>query len=196
MKYSEYRFISNELDKVQKYAEQLRGETLRFMAWLLDALPPQSEFTFVEIGTKDGGNFVFMGNCLLKRHEDVFGIAVDRDEHLNDIRSLSPRFQFEFIQGNSQHMVTAEAVRHEVDHVDLLFIDGGYDEPILTGDCLNYINMVRPNGVVAFHDYHDMMRRNYGILKTLEKCYKMHKWSVGKGKKIAGIGAFVYSERD
>jgi len=56
------------------------------------------------------------------------------------------------IDGYSQDAVVIEKVKAVVPYLDFLFIDGGHDYATVKADYENYAPLVRPGGLIAFHD--------------------------------------------
>ena len=56
------------------------------------------------------------------------------------------------IDGYSQAPETIAAVRAKVPYLDFLFIDGGHDYATVRSDFENYEPLVKPGGLIAFHD--------------------------------------------
>ena len=56
------------------------------------------------------------------------------------------------IDGYSQAPETIAAVKAAVPYLDFLFIDGGHDYATVKADYENYAPLVRPGGLIAFHD--------------------------------------------
>ncbi len=56
------------------------------------------------------------------------------------------------IDGYSQATATIAAVKAAVPYLDFLFIDGGHDYATVKADYLNYAPLVKPGGLIAFHD--------------------------------------------
>lgn len=60
--------------------------------------------------------------------------------------------QLTVIDGFSQMPGTIAKVKEAIDNLDFLFIDGGHDYATVRADFENYSPIVKPGGLVAFHD--------------------------------------------
>ena len=60
--------------------------------------------------------------------------------------------RFYCLNADSKAQDTVSAVKHLLPEIDFLFIDGGHDYATCLADWQNYGPLVRPGGMVAFHD--------------------------------------------
>lgn len=114
----------------------------------------------LEIGTRHGGTFIQWAKYA-PQGATVLGIDLPRglwDEpgQINYkaiwlAASMRPVCVSALI-GDSQHPMTIRAVRAAMPEIDFLFIDGDHSERGAEKDYLIYGSMVRPGGVIAFHD--------------------------------------------
>lgn len=114
---------------------QVRDEFLAFVDALLEHSPRAS---CLQLG---------LGNCAAS-HEAwrlLYGcvLTIDRGRCLLDRTELP---------GCDTHERAATALAMELEPFDLLFIDAGHDYADVEADWRNYRPMVRPGGIVAFHD--------------------------------------------
>lgn len=120
--------------------------------------------TVLEIGTFRGGTLACWSAaarpdaCLIciDRLEPVFGI-VQADEHAAHLRRLVREGQhLVFLPYDSQLDSTAAAVSRELAGatVDFLWIDGDHRDEAVRRDFALYSPLVRPGGIIAFHDIH------------------------------------------
>lgn len=86
------------------------------------------------------------------------------------------------IVGRSEDPNTLERVRSCLDSVDVLFIDGDHKYESVARDWAMYHNLVRPGGVIAFHDSVCKVG-DFGVAKFLEdlsrgtidnRCHTLH----------------------
>jgi hypothetical protein len=155
---------------------QRKGEALACTQFMIDYFRHQypSEIVFMEIGTNRGGNFVLMGNMLMKAFGKVHGIAVDMPEIPTPerpgrgwayqklmgadecIKNLGPKFTWDFVKGDSTKKETIHGAQIAAlrggRRLDLLYIDGGHDCPTCNHDWDYYTGMVKSGGLVAVHD--------------------------------------------
>lgn len=85
---------------------------------------------------------------------------------------LAPRVEFHDLQADSQHLDTVTAVRELLDGelVDVAFIDGDHSYEGVRADWLAWSPLVRPGGIVAFHDTwpnHD--RHEPGVVRWVDE---------------------------
>lgn len=60
--------------------------------------------------------------------------------------------QFYCLNADSKDIATVVSVKRLLPEIDFLFIDGGHDYATALADWDNYSPLVRPGGMVAFHD--------------------------------------------
>ncbi len=120
----------------------------------------------MEIGTGNGGTF-----CMLCQAAESDAILLDFDNK-NDykraglLRACSKRGQEIFvIRGNSRSRKIIEEVMRALGSrtLDLLFIDGDHSLTGVASDFELYSKLVRPGGLIAFHDINPDHRTRYGI---------------------------------
>ena len=106
-------------------------------------------------------------------------------------RGWFPNVEFTDIPTNSHDPQTVEAVRHR-GPFDFAFIDGDHTYDGVRQDWLLYSPMVRPGGVVAFHDTWPTPKRHEpGVVAWVEELRHLLpsvQWTAPEG---AGIAAFI-----
>ena len=137
---------------------QVRSELLEF-ASLVEKQRPQA---FLEIGTRNGGTFF-----VLCRMADPGAIAISLDLpggrfgggytifQIPVLRRMKmPRQRLHLLRDDSHKIETQTRIRQALQGVplDLLFIDGDHTYEGVKRDFEMYSPMVRPGGIVAFHD--------------------------------------------
>lgn len=184
--------------------EQIPEEIDAFTTWLMARGPLRG---VVEIGVRRGGTSALW--CILGATR-VVGIdwtgkdSLGAREQAEVMGALSDMYPGKFygVLGDSQDSNTAALVRRAFDDgppIDLLFIDGdhSYDGAYL--DWRVYRRLVRPGGVVAFHDIVDTpeMRgwghgvyRLWGEIRSDIPLLEAHEFVKG-GSPWGGIGAVV-----
>jgi cephalosporin hydroxylase len=133
---------------------------------LLQQDPPKF---LCEIGSASGGTlFMFAQVC----HPDALLISVDLDLSFERCL-LHPRFatrrqKIVPIRGDSRAPRTIDRVRSVLrgHPLDLLFIDGDHSHAGVKADFDNYGPLVRPAGLVAFHDIVPDFNTRYGTPTT------------------------------
>lgn len=129
---------------------------------LVEMLQEHCPWTVMEIGTMDGGTLSAWCDCT-----DPAGLIVSVDlpggqwgggydaRRAQHIRGFAgPTQTLTLIQGDSQAERTRERVLWELDGelVDFLFIDGDHSYEGVKADFETYSSIVRPDGLIAFHD--------------------------------------------
>jgi len=75
------------------------------------------------------------------------------------------------VLGDSKSLAVQDTVRHILGgrSVDVLFIDGDHSSKGVTADSNNYVPMVRPGGLVVFHDLGPRlwMKRSRGVIDAV-----------------------------
>jgi predicted O-methyltransferase YrrM len=137
---------------------QVRSELLRF-AEIVANLKPK---TLLEIGTNKGGTL-----CILSRLATPDAVIISLDLPGGDFgggykgyhASIFKHFTREnqkihLLRGDSHSVDMETAVREIVGNgkLDLLFIDGDHTYEGVKKDFESYLDLVRPGGVIAFHD--------------------------------------------
>jgi len=171
-------------------------------------LEKQNIKNFLEIGTKFGGTmYVFNklaqsggvqisldlpggihGGWVLNDHPYLGKVHEKRNEYLEN---LSP--EIFLIAGNSHDSTSLEAVKTKVAELDFLFIDGDHTYEGVKQDYEMYGPLVRPGGIIAFHDINDTPHHR---AVNAEAC-KL--WNELKGTKLefnshtyyGGIGVLI-----
>lgn len=129
---------------VQKGAAQKPGE-LDLLAPLL----PQPLGTVVEIGSAEGGTAWFWHLCDAERI-----VCVDRAPNID--KNLYPPRVETFFYADSHSNNTRALLFGAVQACDVLFIDGDHSFEGVRADYTDYRGLVRPGGLICFHDicYH------------------------------------------
>lgn len=140
-------------------AHQRRGEIVPF----LEAIAARRPRRILEIGTGDGGTTI-----LLSRVADSVEWLAGVDLLVKNkprIRRLSPAAQtVELIDGPSAADRTYERVVRSLNGaaLDVLFIDGDHSYEGARADYDRYKDLVRPGGIIAFHDICEDHLTRYG----------------------------------
>jgi len=141
-------------------------EEIRAVWPIIEELRPQR---IVEIGTRHGGWCYLMAPICA---EGASFVTVDTEQ--TDAYALMKQqlmlegYGLTTIVADSQQEETAEAVRCALNGApaDLLHIDGRHRESFVLRDWELYSKMVRPGGVVLFHDA-DPFRRSSGVYRAI-----------------------------
>lgn len=128
---------------------QMPKEVQAFHAFLRDRSPR----VVCEIGTAAGGHFY-----MLSRSLPTVTTLIGVDLHVRNrafLRRLAPHnLDIQLIDGDSRSIPVRNAVERAVggQGVDVLFIDGDHTYEGVRSDYLNYRDLVREGGIIAFHD--------------------------------------------
>lgn len=137
---------------LMRISTQQVGSEIHALAEQVAALKPQR---ILEIGTARGGTLLIWAQLASEQ-------VVSCD--LNDMRDQEPvyaRFPPEgsscrvsVLSGDSHSKELKNQVVEALDgqQVDFLFIDGDHTDEGVTADYLDYKELVRPGGLIAFHD--------------------------------------------
>jgi hypothetical protein len=135
---------------------------------LLDATPEGG--TFVELGCYKGKSTSFIGVEIHKRKRDINFFAVDsfqgatNSTDVNEIKAYEGISEIEesytynvSLIGNKIKTIvslTDEAAQYFEDgSVDVIFVDGGHSYEVVKADILAWLPKMKPNGIMAGHDY-------------------------------------------
>lgn len=112
---------------------------------------------YVEIGCYAGGSA-----CLMLQRPNTNVISIDIGtpitpqivkENVKNLNILNNKYSY--IQGNSQKSETVDFLKHMIQSIDMLFIDGCHEYSCVINDFNLYSKMVRPEGYIIFDDYND-----------------------------------------
>lgn len=165
----EPKVIQDDPNWVLPTIQQVRSETTS----LIDIILQNSMLdTALEIGL---GRF---GGTAKIWHE-IFNKTITIEysqERINNFISregLLPDKRHTIIRGSSQSPRTLEFVKETVSELDFLWIDGSHSYNAVRGDYENYIDLVRPGGIIGFHDVLEDPRQPmyevYAFLKELSE---------------------------
>jgi len=130
-----------------------------FLHWLVGAVPEEERTLCMEIGLKEGGSHLVW--------KQLFSTVISIEKQIGSVCRFAVGVKeperSKIIWGDS----TSVTCRYHVESVlekplDFLFIDGDHSYGAVEADYLNYAHLVRPGGVVAFHD-----ANNYDVIKFL-----------------------------
>ncbi len=139
---------------------------------VLDYIAAANPRVIGEIGLKHSGNsFLFTQKC--RRAELFLGL----DLKLQNVDKLQyvapPQMQFRFFEGNSYDPRTVQSVGKFLAgrQFDFLFIDGDHSFHGVKEDFLQYLPLVRPGGLIGFHDIVPDEVARYGTKAAASQCY-------------------------
>jgi predicted O-methyltransferase YrrM len=134
------------------------------IVWLMKLVAALRPRRLLEIGTATGGTLYLLARAA---GPDARFATIDLEQRYDPevLRSFAhDRQQIELIVGSSADERTIARVRSVFpDGLDLLFIDGDHSYDGIRQDFERYAPLVRPNGVVVFHDIVDDNITRFGI---------------------------------
>jgi predicted O-methyltransferase YrrM len=137
--------------KMKVKAAQLRSEILA-LAQTVRELQPR---TILEIGTARGGTLLIWAHLASERVVTCdLRIPAYRRALYRRYPPPGSRCRVELLEGDSHAPAFQARVKHALGGapVDFLFIDGDHSEAGVSADWRDYRGLVRPGGLVAFHD--------------------------------------------
>jgi len=127
---------------------------------------------YVEVGTYDKGCLAYVSTLLAK---DALLIDVDMETRPENTRRLSEFIRQEQILstiiGDSTDPTTLQRVATALcgELADAVFIDGNHVATFAWADYCNYLEFVKPGGLIFFHDvYWEGTVESYGVSKAME----------------------------
>ncbi len=147
---------------------QIEAEIVPFLEYVRDSQPR----CVGEIGLKHGGN-TFMFTRLFTQATQFFGLDLVL-QNVGKARFLARAGQrFDVIEGNSYAPATVAKTRQLLgsSRFDFLFIDGDHEYDGVRADFEAYYDMVRPGGLIAFHDIVPDEFARTGVRNPNSLCY-------------------------
>jgi len=160
------RNLGDTFDEVQRFevfrSDQRRMEFLQF----LDLLSKDPPGFLLEIGSRRGGTLFQMArNCapdgtIISIDLELTWVRAKVHQHLG-----SGNQRIVCVRGNSRSPQTIARVKSALrgNQLDCLFIDGDHSHSGVTADFANYAPLVRPGGIIAFHDIVPDHKSRYGF---------------------------------
>lgn len=160
----------NEHRALQKFGE------LQFLADEVAKIRPE---VIVEIGSDAGGTLWLWSK--LFPNAKLFCIDLPHGPFSTGI-PLDERIPAERIHANSHDYGTKFLLKERLigkgskvgKLIDFLFIDGDHTEEGVTKDFLDYQSLVRPGGIIAFHDIAEHPDPNVGVSRFWDKVKRDH----------------------
>ena len=132
---------------------QNQFELKNLMDWLEVAMPNPK--TIVEVGVFRGGTFTFWRH-ILDKEGLLIGVDLNDRGYMYSIeQEYSQDKNTKFIVGlKSNEPMCVKKVKDELKGrpIDILFLDAGHRYEDVRGEFLNYGPLVRPGGLIIFHD--------------------------------------------
>ena len=155
------KHTKESLSLAEKISNEMDGKTFHHHYHILydivNLFPKDQNLTYVEIGCYAGGS-----SCLIlqRPNTEVFAIDLGTPVPQSVVMKNVHKFnihnnKFEYIQGNSQQIVTLDKLKSLIDEIDVLFIDGDHSAQGVKNDFSMYSPMVKQGGYVVFDDYLD-----------------------------------------
>jgi predicted O-methyltransferase YrrM len=175
---------------------------------LIERVAPIRPKTVVEIGTARGGT-LFLLSCVADQRARLVSIDLPAGLYgggypawkgLSYRRLMGVQQKLHLIRGNSHEEVTFKKAAHALggDQVDLLFIDGDHSYEGAKTDFFKYRSLVRPGGLVIFHDIlkskHDHDVNVAPLWQELKKDYHTEELVESYEQGRFGIGVLTAPE--
>jgi predicted O-methyltransferase YrrM len=155
------KHTKESLSLAEKISNEMDGKTFHHHYHILydivNLFPKDQNLTYVEIGCYAGGS-----SCLIlqRPNTEVFAIDLGTPVPQSVVMKNVHKFnihnnKFEYIQGNSQQIVTLHKLKSLIDEIDVLFIDGDHSAQGVKKDFSMYSPMVKQGGYIVFDDYLD-----------------------------------------
>jgi len=150
---------------------------------LIEAIQGISAKRILEIGTANGGTLKFFEHAAgpggkivsVDSAKTLASLPVDFSDPLCDIQVIT---------GNSQISETVEKVKQALgdEPVDFLFIDADHSYEGVKADFENYHGLVRPGGIIGFHDVnHPPVRQLWDEINISHQSKIHHNHGLGTG---------------
>jgi predicted O-methyltransferase YrrM len=124
---------------------------------VLNSYNKSSVVNYVEIGCYGGGSA-----CLALQRPNTNVISIDLGDPIpknivieNTTKLNIHNNKYIYLQGNSQTYEMVNQLKHEIDNIDLLFIDGDHFYQGVINDFMLYHDLVNTGGYILFDDYND-----------------------------------------
>jgi len=174
------------------------GQINTEIKWLCEKINRFAPKCMVEIGSRHGGSLYMLAR---ECQEGATVIAVDLEGQgwgkKNSGKSLEnvveklkkEGYQATWIKGKSGDPETVKEVRVlSRGEIDFLFIDADHRYEEVLQDWANYQGMVRPGGIIGFHDIaHDDSESIYGM-RGVDRLWRILKPGYETDEIIAGPG--------
>lgn len=105
------------------------------------------------------------------------------------LREEHKRFRWHL--GDSRDESTLDAVRAAMLLIDILHLDGDHEYAAAAKDFENFSPMVRPGGLIVFHDIQGEPGVQRLWNETREKYHKRQQWIVAREHPIMGTGVLI-----
>jgi predicted O-methyltransferase YrrM len=141
---------------------------------LLELLLWREPAAVLEIGTAEGGAWYAFAQCA---KPDAVMVSIDLADELDEPRQSVPVLEAYcqpgqravMIRGDSRLETTRDQAKEACpDGYDFLFIDGDHTLPAVTRDHELYAPLVKPGGLVAFHDIMEPAARRIQYQRATE----------------------------
>jgi cephalosporin hydroxylase len=193
--YASCRSLDAQVDMVRGNKNFGAMQRTKEMVSLLKMLEENPPGYLCEIGTALGGTLFLLAqvsslNALLLSVD----LEISRGRSLAIARFAAPKQRVVSIRGDSHAPETVRRVREKLagKQLDLLFIDGDHSYEGVKADFVNYGPMVRPGGIIAFHDIVCDFGNLYGgvsvFWKEIRDLYRTSEIIADCGQDGDGIG--------
>jgi len=150
---------------------------------LIQAIQEISAKRILEIGTANGGTLKFFEHVAAPDGK-VVSVDFSRTLAALPIDFSAPLCDIQVVTGDSQIPETVEKVRHALgdEPIDFLFIDADHSYEGVKKDFENYHGLVRPGGIIGFHDVnHPPVRQLWDEITIPHQSKVHHNYGMGLG---------------
>jgi predicted O-methyltransferase YrrM len=160
-------YTNEQLDAIFTHGKEFKIQQKK-PEWmgLLNILNEESPKKILEIGANTGGSTITLSYFA----EKLISIDVI-DPPLFDPEKID-NCDYQYFAENSQTQTMYDTIKEEFGEIDFLMIDGDHSHKGSYNDYLLYRNLVKKNGIIAFHDIVDSP--NHRMLK----CFVSETWKI------------------
>jgi cephalosporin hydroxylase len=132
-----------------QYIEQ----NIEEIEWLAEKVAHLHPTAILEIGMKHGGTLRVWDNLMLPQNKTNILIGIDYNLEVSWNVNCSKNTIY-VIGGNSHDIRVQNATKALLDgrKLDFLFHDGEHTLEAVMQDFMDYVGLIRPGGIMAFHD--------------------------------------------
>lgn len=149
----------------QLFQEYYIVQNFSELKWLSEKIKDLNPTVILEVGVEKGGTLKVWEH-LLKQDKNSILIGIDLGKSVS-WETQSSNVSIHLIEGNSHDTETLHKVKEILDgrKIDFVYIDGEHTSPAAQLDFNFYGTLVKPGGLVGFHDTNDVK----DFLNTLPK---------------------------
>jgi len=172
------------IEEIKEYLTNERKNGLYFVqdveefAWLIEKVLKLNPKIIIEIGVESGGTLKIWKDLI---QNDGVVIGIDLQNKINQFDYKSCKKEVHLVEGCSYDKKTVDRVYEILNGrlPDFVFIDGEHTNFAAQKDMDNYGYLVKPRGIVGFHDGQDikeMFDKLQGEKEMLTTQYRTAYW--------------------